>query len=168
MPLIPAALERLADLAAPWQAYYADSKAASATVTFAHVGGMLLAGGLAIAADRQTLRASRDDAEGWGRQLAELAALHRPVVALLVVVVLSGVAMFLADVEELGSSVMCWAKMTLFAALLANGALMTRVEARLRLEARDAVAWDRLRLHAGASALLWLAITLAGVLLQQA
>lgn len=161
-------IQRLADAAAPWQAYYADSRAASVAVAFAHVGGLLVAGGLAIGADRQALRVARDDAGARRRLVAELGTLHRPVLALLAVVAASGAAMFLADVEQFATSPVYWGKLALFAALLGNGALMRRVEARLRARADDDASWGRLRVHAAASASLWLAATLAGVLLQRA
>lgn len=163
--LASAVLKQVADVAAPWQSFYSDSKAASAIVTFAHVGGMLVAGGLALAADRQTLRLAGESPDERRRHLAELASTHRPVIAMLVVVVLSGIAMFLADVEELGASAVYWGKMALFALLLVNGALMTRAEATLRGD-EAAPVWGRLRAHAIVSGVLWLAVTLAGVLLQ--
>ena len=51
--------EALVSLFQPWNDFYAHSKLAETIVTFLHVGGVLLGGGLAIAADRGTLRALR-------------------------------------------------------------------------------------------------------------
>lgn len=158
-------VERLADAAGPWQSLYSDSKAVSATVTFAHLGGMLVGGGMAIAADRHTLHAARGTDDDRARQLGDLSRLHAIVLASLAVVALSGVAMFLSDVEEFWGSTTFWVKMGLVALLLANGALMTRAEGALRAAA-DPAAWGRLRAHALLSLVLWIAITLAGVLVQ--
>jgi hypothetical protein len=164
---------RLADLTGPWQSLYSDSKAVSASVAFAHVGGLLVGGGMAIAADRQTWRAARGTAEDQRRQLGELDQLHTIVLASLAVVALSGVAMFLADVEEFSTSITFWTKLALIALLLANGAMMTGTERRLRAapvagatDDEAAVGWRRLTKHAIASMALWIAITFAGVLLQ--
>ena len=99
----------------------------------------------------------------------------------LAIVALSGVAMFLSDVDEFASSITFWVKMGLVVLLLANGALMTRAEQALRPASATGTAtaaatvvddapavWGRLRTHAIVSLVLWIAITLAGVLLQGA
>ena len=157
--------ERLADAAGPWQSLHADSLAVSATVAFAHLGALLVGGGMAIAADRHTLRAAGGSADDRERHLADLSRLHAIVLGALAVIALSGVAMFLADVEEFWGSATFWVKMGLVALLLANGALMTRTERALRRAPAPAT-WGRLRVHAIASLALWMGITLGGVLLQ--
>jgi hypothetical protein len=60
--------------------------------------------------------------------------------------------------------------MALVALLLANGYAMSRTERRIRSDAAPDASryWTRLRFTATASLLLWLAITLAGVLLVNA
>ena len=176
MPLPPLALPdivaRLADVAAPWQSLYSDSRLVSTAVNCVHVGALLVAGGLALGADRQTLRAARASAAERARQLTELAGLHRLVLAAFAVVAISGVALFLADVEAFAASPVYWSKMGLVVLLLANGALMTRAERTARTAGADDAgtpprAWRRLRAHAATSAALWLAVTLAGVVLRE-
>ena len=49
----------IADLADSWSSIYSDSAAIKSAVGFAHVGGLLAGGGMAIAADRATLAAHR-------------------------------------------------------------------------------------------------------------
>jgi uncharacterized membrane protein len=88
------------------------------------------------------------------------------VVAALAVVAASGALLFLADVEEYARSATFWTKMALVLLLLVNGWAMTRAERGLaaggpRADGR----WGRMRAHAAASVLLWLATLLAGVAL---
>ena len=167
-------VERVADLAGPWQSLYSDSKAVSATVSFAHVGALLVGGGMAIGADRQTLHAARGTTVERVQRLDDQHRLHTLVVASLAVVALSGVALFLSDVEEFAGSAIFWVKMGLVALLLANGAMMVRIEAGLRdgtMTNADpghaSRAWNRMRWHAIASLALWITVTLFGVILRE-
>lgn len=171
---LPALVAAVASAAEPWKNAYGDSKAIATAVVFAHLGALFVGGGLAFAADRATLRVLRAERvpsrETATRSLGELGATHRPVVAALAIVFLSGVLLFLSDVETFWGSVVYWVKMSLVAALLVNGFLMTRAEATLdgALAAGgtpDPAVWGRLRTHAVASAILWLATLLAGVAL---
>lgn len=160
----------LADRAAPWKAAYDDSRALSVGVTYAHLAALLVAGGLALATDRLVWRAtsratSTADASDGAPLLAELGAAHAPVVRALVVVVASGVLLFLADVETFATSATYWVKLGLFVALLANGWRMTRLERGLAGAPPSDARWRALRGAAAASALLWLLTLLAGVLL---
>jgi hypothetical protein len=161
-------IETLAQLAAPWQSLYGDSPLIATTVAGAHLGALVVGGGLALAADRGTLRALRAGLEGRRRHLEELRDVHRPVLIALAVVWASGVLLFAADVESLAASPAFWVKLGLVALLLANGAVLARTERALRRapdgEAPDAAPlWRRLRRASVASAALWLAVVLAGV-----
>ena len=167
---LPAFVAAVAAAAEPWKDLFGDSKVVATVVLFAHLGALFVGGGLALAADRATMRAVRAGApvtrEAGARSLADLAGTHRPVVIALVVVFLSGVLLFLSDVETFWTSPVYWIKMTLVAALLVNGWLMTRTEAALASAVDGAAApWGRLRAHAWSSAALWLTTMLAGVAL---
>jgi hypothetical protein len=154
----------VARAARPWSDLYSDSTALSIAILFVHLAAMLLAGGLALAADRGTLRAARAAAgDARARHLGELAATHRPVVAALGAVLASGALLALADVEAYAGSPVFWGKMALVGLLLANGFLMTRAEQALGNGGDGA--WGRLRRHALASAALWLVVVLAGTAL---
>jgi hypothetical protein len=159
----------LARVAEPWRDLYSNATPVSTAVLFAHLAALLVGGGLAIAADRATMRAARvavGAAESRARQLGELAAAHRTVVGSLAVVAVTGALLFLADVEEYARSAAFWTKMALVVLLLVNGWAMTRVESGLRGDGAGADGpWGRLRLHAAASVVLWLATLLAGVVL---
>ena len=156
----------LARLVEPWAHLYADSKTLATIVTFAHVASLLMAGGLAVATDRATLRALRLAAVERGRHLEELAGIHRLVVGGLVLSVITGALLFATDVETFAGSWIFWLKMALIGVLLANGYAMTRAEESLRADGGDvAPAWGRLRQSALISVGLWYAITLAGVAL---
>ncbi|HEY6828963.1 MAG TPA: hypothetical protein VI259_19015, partial [Gemmatimonadaceae bacterium] len=91
--------ESLVNLLKPWNEFYSHSKTAATVVIFLHVGGLLLAGGLAIAADRTTLRALRTPVGERTQFLRELGAVHRWVLTGLTIVVISGVLLLTADIE---------------------------------------------------------------------
>ena len=66
-------MEWLLRMAGPWAALYGDSPPLQAVVLFAHLAGLLVGGGFAVAADRATFRVPRGDAGARERHLAELA-----------------------------------------------------------------------------------------------
>jgi hypothetical protein len=173
--LLPTALQAVANAAKPWAKLYGDSTIVSSSVTFAHIAGLLFGGGLAIAADRATLRAFKRSAEDRSRLLLELASTHRWVLTGLTVIFASGLLQALSDVKTFGTSAVFWTKMGLVVLLLVNGALLQRTERQLRaVELVDPSApdvkrrWSRLRLTAITSMTLWTLIVLAGVILLEA
>jgi hypothetical protein len=158
--------ESLVNLLKPWNEFYSHSKAAAAIVIFLHVGGLLLAGGLAIAADRGTLRALRVAVGERPQFMRELNAVHRWVITGLTFVVASGVLLLTADIETFFGSWIYWTKMALVVVLLINGLMMTRTEASLRQDASEASPhWRSLHRAAVVSLTLWFAITAFGVAL---
>jgi uncharacterized membrane protein len=169
-PALASVVETLTKVAEPWKRVYDDSKLLETVVVFVHLASLLVGGGIALASDRATLRAWRGDAPDRARQLAELGLTHRIVIPSLVVAFVSGVALFLTDVETFAGSVAFWVKMGLVALLLLNGLLMTRAERVLRgpRDGGDTAPWGRLRTTAVASGVLWLATLLAGVALTNA
>ena len=167
-PAVHEAVRSASDALAPWSALYGDSVLVSATMTFLHLGGVLVGGGFALAVDRATLRTAAGDPAARARHLGELGAIHRPVLAGLSLALVTGVLMLAADLESLWSSPFLWGKLGLVALLLGNGVAMKRAESRLRAEPEDGRAWRRLRAAAVVSAALWLAVLLAGTLLQSA
>ena len=96
-------IQQVAQLMAPWADFYNASAVAQSAVNFGHFGGMMTAGGFALAADRSTLRAAAST-DGPGRQLQELSAIHPIVVGALGVTAISGLLMFAADIESLVAS----------------------------------------------------------------
>src|SRR5215510_8252729 len=156
----------LVTLLKPWADFYSDSKATETVVTFRHVGGLLLAGGVAIAADRHTLRAMRLAASDRHGHLAELATVHRWVLSGLAVIVVSGVALLAADIETFWGSWIYWIKMGLVVVLLYNGFVMTRVEQALTRDASEtSPSWRKLHRVAVRSLLLWFMTAAVGVAL---
>ena len=152
MTLLPSVSHFLA----PWARIYSDSKLLTTGVTFAHVGGLLLGGGCAIAGDRTTLRSRQYD-------LDERSALHRPVLIGLSITMVSGLLMLGADFDTYFPSLVFWSKMALIAALLVNGAVIQRADRALqRFPGRAPQLWPRLRRAAGISLALWFAVTLLG------
>lgn len=155
----------LAELAQPWADVYGDYKAVSAAVTFFHLVPLIVAAGAAFSADRATLRAAGTAARA--QQLRSLAAIHRVVLFGLALSVVSGVLLLLSDAETFVGSIFLGIKLACVTLLLANGFLMTRTETALSKAPESERLWMRMRVLALTSATLWLATTLAGVLLRE-
>jgi uncharacterized membrane protein len=161
--IIPPALVSLLE---PWSDFYGHSKLAETVVVFLHVGGILLAGGLAVAADRGSLRALRIAAGERHHYTRELASVHRWVLTGLTIVVISGIALVASDIEAFWGSWIYWVKMGLFVVLLINGLQMTKAEKVLQADASEnSPAWATLRRTATTSLGLWFVITALGVAL---
>lgn len=159
-------VEYAAQLTAPWAHLYSDSKLVSTSILFGHLGGLLLGGGFAIAADRTTLRMVRAPADVRRLHLDELHAVHRPVIIGLAVTFVSGVLMLAADVTTFLPAPLFWLKMGLIAALLWNGVVLERSEAALRHgTAVTGRTWKRLELAARTSLFLWFGSLLLGTAL---
>ena len=163
-------IEQLAQLFAPWHRVYGDSKVLPALTEGAHILSLLFGGGLAVAADRATLRARRRGASSRAAHLAELRDVHRPVLIALCGSFVSGVALAGADIKVFAESPAFWVKLGLVTVLLLNGAMLTRTESLLRTPAapspdRVERLWKRLRVSSILSLLLWSATLLAGTVL---
>lgn len=158
--------ESLVQLFKPWNDFYSHSKATETVVLFFHIGGLLLAGGLAIAADRGTLRALRTAIAERTVHVRELGAVHRWVLTGLTAVVLSGIALLTSDIETFFPSWLYWTKMAFVVLLLINGLMMTRVERDLARDASETSPyWRSLHRTAVTSLGLWFTITALGVAL---
>lgn len=131
-------LETIARILAPWQDLFAGSALVSTSVTAVHITSLLVAGGLAISHDRATLH-------GHAHQ-----SVHRPVTIGLALLLISGLLLAASDIEVYATSRIYWLKMAMVAALLVNGFILFRRNNRT---------------SARISMTLWLAITVAGVVL---
>ncbi len=158
-----AAPEFLVHAVQGWAKLYADSKPVSIGVIYVHLAGLLLGGGAAVAADRETLKAAGEAEPERADHLAFLGTVHSIAVAGLVMLVLSGAAMLLADLENFWSARSYWVKMGLVGLLLANGLVMQRAERLART--MPARAWRQLKITSVVSLALWFAILLASVVL---
>lgn len=156
-------MEWLFRIGDPWASLFNESPLLQTAMLFAHLAGMLVGGGFAIAADRATLRAVRFETEARSRQLAELRSVHRPVLAALAVTMASGLLLLLADLETYLGSAAFWTKMLLLAALLGNGYRVQKVGSDSTEDTESL--WSRLRVASLASIALWLAVVLAGTVL---
>jgi hypothetical protein len=157
--------ELAAQALARWAHLYSDDKAVSATVTYFHLAGIMLGGGVAVVADRSALQlAARTGAvigpPAGGRSV------HRWVVAGLGVIVVSGLLMMLADLHTYLTSPVFWVKMGLTLGLLGNGYVRVRAERAIARGTGAAVRW--FRRASIASLVLWFVILLAGTLLVSA
>ncbi len=146
-----------------WAHFYHHTVAVSATLTFLHLAGILLGGGLAVATDRASLRLSPATAPDWSQELDRLASVHRWVLAGLAIIFASGFLMMLTDIETFAISAVFWTKMGLITFLLGNGFVRMRAETAVRRGV--AAGWERFRRTSVASLVLWFLILLAGALL---
>lgn len=163
-----ALVETIKDLAEPWAKFYKDNEWVRTTMMVLHLGALLIGGGLALAADRLTLRALRANRRD-ASVLDEQHQVHPVIIGSLVAFFASGIGMSLANVEKYATSWIYWVKMALVALLLLNGLWMLLIEKRVtRDPAPTNKAWGTLRRVCSSSALLWMAITLFGVLLIEA
>jgi hypothetical protein len=160
-------LRDLTAFTAPWRSLFSHSAPVEMSVVGVHVLAMLVAGGLAIAHDRGTLRAGAWTAAIREHHFSELHVVHRTIVAALAICMLSGFALFAADVKTYVVSVPFWIKMALIATLLVNALIMTSTEGALRVDSGGAaaMAWTRIRVSSIVSAALWGAIVLVSIVL---
>jgi hypothetical protein len=155
--------EFLVHAAQGWAKLYADTKPVSIGVTYIHLAGLLLGGGAAVAADRETLKAAGEPEPVRADHLAFLGTVHGIAMTGLAMLAVSGAAMFLADLDTFWSARAFWIKMSLVVLLLANGLLMRQAEHLAR--AMPEKAWRQLRWTSVASLVLWFAIVLASTIL---
>ena len=159
-------IETIATAVKPWNEFYSHSNVVSGSVTYVHLSSLLLGGGFAVASDRAALRIRNADIDERRRVLQDFSGIHRSVVTALAMMVTSGLAMMLADVETFLVSPVYWLKMTLFVLLLSNGYLMMRTEQSLATNPSPSnPLWNRFTTGAIASLALWLTTTLVGVIL---
>lgn len=166
-------LQRAVEVAAPWQTVYENSTLLATSIIALHLTALLVGGGLAIAADRSTLRVGSAAPDDRQRQLIELGAVHRPVVAALSVLFISGIALTAADLETYIVSPIYWIKFGFIVLLLVNGLVMQRTEGALRrdsaLEPPMAQSlWRRMRWSAWSSIALWITTLVLGTALVNA
>jgi hypothetical protein len=158
-----AAPEFLVHATQGWARLYADTKVVSTGVLYVHLAGLLLGGGAAVAADRETLKAAREAEPVRADHLAFLGTVHAIAITGLTLLALSGTAMLLADLETFWSAKAFWIKMSLIVLLLANGLVMRQAEQLARtLPDR---AWRQLKTTSIMSLVLWFAILLASTIL---
>ena len=163
-------LQAAVELAAPWKDTYDNSTLLATSVIALHLTALLVGGGLAIAADRATLRVPDVAADERQRQVSELGAVHRPVLAALTILFVTGIALTAADLETYIASPVYWIKFAFIVLLLANGLVMTRTERALggrdQLPAPVAQSlWQRMRWSAWASIALWITTLVLGTAL---
>ncbi len=155
----------------PWKQAYSDSTVLSTGVVAVHLLAMFFGGGLAVAADRATLRLSGDSGSR-NRHIEEIAATHRPVLIGLSVLFITGLAMLTSDLETFIKSPFLWIKLGFVVLLVLNGVVLQRTESVLGKSLTDGVdtdrLWKRLRVTSVSSLVLWGATLLAGITLANA
>jgi hypothetical protein len=153
----------LRDLATTWGSFYANHAAVRTFIAFAHVGGLVAAGGASMMADREILSVRRRRGQDGSVVLRLIRKTHRVILTGLAVVIISGVLLFAADLDAYLVSRLFWIKMALVVALMINGAIVTRAERQLSSNLGDS--WGTLQWTAIASLSLWFLTTLIGTAL---
>lgn len=154
---LPAALE---PLVASWSSYYGDHQLVSVAVRYVHLASVVLGGGTALALDRRVVRAANATGDTRRALLLELRGSHRVVVPSLVVLVITGALMSLADLDTFLGSNLYWTKLAFVTLLVANGGFLVSAESAAERAGGDA--WGRLKAAAAVSLCLWLATLFVG------
>ena len=157
--------DAIGHLVDPWAKLYSGSKLVSALVLFFHLVPLVIAAGTAFVSDRATIRASHSGLNDRARQLKEQLKTHRIVLIGLTMSFVSGVLLFLADIDTFLGSKWFYVKLGFVGLLLINGFIITRTERVLVRWGDKDTLWNRMRLLAYLSEGLWLSTILAGVLL---
>lgn len=152
-------------LVATWAHLYNDSKTMSDAVTFVHLAGIMLGGGVAIAADRAALHHALDSDLPYVAPLGGT-AVHRWVVIALAAITASGILMLLADLHTYITSALFWVKMGLTLLLIGNGYIRLQAERAVLAGVHGARA--RFRSTSWVSLVLWVVILLAGTMMVSA
>ena len=155
--------EFLTHAAEGWARFHGTHKAVATGIIYVHLAGLLLGGGAAVAADRETLKAAGEADAVRADHLTFLASVHGIAIAGLAMLAVSGVAMFLADLETFWDTRVFWIKMGLVVLMLANALVMQRAE-RLAVTV-PAQAWTQLKVTSIVSLALWFTIVLASTIL---
>jgi len=142
-----------------WTELYSNSAALRSVILFAHIGGIVIGGGSAIATDRLTLLAAPNDAH----QLRIIGGIHKLVVTAIAFIALSGLLMLAADLDTFLVSKVFWTKMFFVVLLLLNGFRLLKAEQAARGGAPNG--WARLRSASLVSLVLWLVIAFFGSVL---
>lgn len=173
-------IETLTAFFQPWSDVYSDSAWIPTAVLAVHVLALFAGGGIAIAADRRLLLATPGTREAYLAAAEDLRTTHSVVIAAIVIMVLSGLALATSDIGTFAGSKVFWAKMASFALLIANGVYMRRTESRVLAAASDTGLvvrnettprgephrpWIVLKRSAAISLTAWCTIVLLGVVL---
>src|SRR5215471_8499152 len=151
------------DLATTWGSFYANHAAMRTVIAFAHVGGLVAAGGASMMADHEILSAYKRREQSAPVVLSTVHKTHGVVLAGLMVVIASGVLLFAADLDTYLWSKLFWIKMALVVALMINGAVLTR--AGRQVSSNRDHSWETLQWTAIASLSLWFLTTFIGTAL---
>src|SRR5690242_716886 len=92
-----------------WASLYANHATLRTAVEFLHVAGLVGGGGYAIVVDRSTLSAAHAT-DARAVQLSTIRDAHRIVIGGLIILFVTGVLLFAADIDTLLGSHVFWLK----------------------------------------------------------
>ena len=138
-----------------WSSLYSDHSNLSNGITFLHLAGLIVGGGAAVTTDRQILKAWRAGGDRRRAVLDDVSAVHVFVVGGLVLTILTGALMMLADWHTFLGSKLFWTKMAGVGVLIVNGAVLGWAE-RLARQTSGNRGWPVLATVSTISLFVWL------------
>jgi len=140
-----------------WSSLYSDHANLSNGITFLHLAGLIVGGGAAVTTDRQILKAWRAGGDRRRAVLDDVSAVHVFVVGGLVLTIVTGALMMLADWDTFSRSKLFWIKMAGVGVLIVNGAVLGWAE-RLARQTSGSRGWPVLATVSTISLFFWLTV----------
>ena len=150
-----------------WSSLYSDHTNLSNGITFLHLAGLIVGGGAAVTTDRQILKAWHAGGDRRRAVLEDVSAVHAFVIGGLVLTIVTGALMMLADWDTFLGSRLFWIKMTGVAILIVNGAVLGWAE-RLARQSSGRRGWPVLATVSTISLVMWLTVLGLGTWLKTA
>lgn len=150
-----------------WSSLYSNHTNLSNGIVFLHLAGLIVGGGAAVTTDRQILKAWRAGGERRRAVLDDVSAVHAFVIGGIVLMIVTGALMMLADWDTFLASRLFWVKMAGVSILIVNGAVLGWAE-RLARQSSGRRGWPVLATVSTISLVMWITVLGLGTWLKTA